>query len=85
MLNKAYSLKHFVYLVGLHIYYKMIHGPDNVKLILIEYFKHAAHSPFFPPSRCCLFHNAIFFYSCNIYILNTECPKILKKIPELKC
>ena len=32
MMNKTYSLKHFVYLVGLHIYYKMIHGPYNVKL-----------------------------------------------------
>jgi hypothetical protein len=26
----------------------------------IEYFKHAAHSPFFA-SKCCLFHNATFF------------------------
>ena len=25
-------LQHFVYLVGLHIYYKMIHGPYNIKL-----------------------------------------------------
>ena len=25
----------FVYLVGLHIYYKMIHGPCNVKLTFI--------------------------------------------------
>ena len=31
MLNKTYSLNHIVYLVGLHIYYKMIHGPYNVK------------------------------------------------------
>ena len=34
MLNKTHSLKHFAYLVGLHIYYKMIHGPYNVKLVL---------------------------------------------------
>ena len=47
--------------------------------ILTEYFKHAAHSPFFS-SRCRLFHNAIFFGSYNIHILNTECAKILKKI-----
>ena len=48
--------------------------------ILTEYFKHAAHSPFFsPPSRCRLFHNAIFFVSRNIHILNTGCAKILKK------
>jgi hypothetical protein len=47
--------------------------------ILTEYFKHAAHSPFFFSSRCHLFHNAIFLGSCNIHILNTECAKILKK------
>ena len=48
--------------------------------ILTEYFKHAAHSPFFFPlcSRGRLFHNAIFFGSCNIHILNTGCAKILK-------
>ena len=34
--------------------------------IFAEYFKHAAHSPFF---KCRLFHNAIFFGSCNIHIL----------------
>jgi hypothetical protein len=28
--------------------------------ISIEYFKHAAHSPFFS-SKCLLFHNATFF------------------------
>ena len=27
--------------------------------ILTEYFKHAAHSPFFFSSRCRLFHNSI--------------------------
>ena len=32
VLNKLTHQKHFVYLVGLHIYYKMIHGPYNVKL-----------------------------------------------------
>ena len=55
--------------------------------ILTKYFKHAAHSPFFfPPlfSRCHLFHNATFFGSCNILILNTGCAKILKKIPAAK-
>ena len=52
---------------------------------LTEYFKHAAHSPFFfLSSRCRLFHNAIFFGSCNIHILNTGCAKILKKIPAPK-
>ena len=38
--------------------------------ILTEYLKHAAHSPFFFSSRCRLFHNATFFGSCNIHILN---------------
>ena len=53
--------------------------------ILTEYFKHAAHSPFFfLSSRCRLFHNAIFFGSCNIHILNTGCAKFLKKIPAPK-
>ena len=52
---------------------------------LTEYFKHAAHSPFFfLSSRCRLFHNAIFFGSCNIHILNTGCAKILKKIQAPK-
>ena len=31
-------------------------------------------------SRCRLFHNAIFFGSCNIHILNRGCAKIKKKI-----
>jgi hypothetical protein len=40
-----------------------------------EYFKHAAHSPFFS-SKCHWFHNATFFGSCVIHILHTECAKI---------
>ena len=58
--------------------------------ILTEYFKHAAHSSsslslsLSLSSRCRLFHNAIFFGVCNIHILNTECAKILKKIPAPK-
>ena len=39
---------------------------------------------FFFSSRCRLFHNAMFFGSCNIHILNTGCAKILKKIPAPK-
>jgi len=42
--------------------------------ISTEYFKHAAHSPFFS-SKCRLFHNANFFGSCPIHILDTECAK----------
>jgi hypothetical protein len=36
-----------------------------------EYFKHAAHSPFFSSSKCRLFHIAAFFGSCIIRILYT--------------
>ena len=46
--------------------------PTNVST---EYFKHAAHSPFFS-SKCRLFHNATFFGSCIIHILHTGCDKI---------
>ena len=37
MVNKTQSLKNFVYLVGLHIYYKMIHGHYNI--MMNEVFK----------------------------------------------
>jgi hypothetical protein len=40
--------------------------------ISTEYFKHAAHSPFFS-SKCRLFHNATFFGSCVIHILHRVC------------
>jgi len=43
--------------------------------ISTEYFKHAAHSPFFS-SECRLFHNASVFGSCIIHILHTRCAKI---------
>ena len=36
VMNKTQSLKNFVYLVGPYIYYKMIHGPYNIKLTLQE-------------------------------------------------
>ena len=42
--------------------------------ISTEYFKHAAHYPFFS-SKCRLFHNAT-FGSCVIHILLTGCAKI---------
>ena len=44
-------------------------------IISTEYFKHAAHSPFFS-SKFRLFHNATFFGFCIIHILHTECTKI---------
>jgi len=43
--------------------------------ISTEYFKNAAHSPFFS-SKCCLFHNATFFGFCIIHILHIGCAKI---------
>ena len=47
--------------------------------ISTEYFKHAAHTPFFS-SKCRLFHNAIFFGSCIIHILHTGVLKFKCKI-----
>jgi len=44
--------------------------------ISTEHFKHAAHVPFFSPSKCRLFHNATFYGFCIIHILHTECDKI---------
>jgi hypothetical protein len=44
--------------------------------IRAEYFKYAAHSPFFSSSKCRLFHNATFFGPCIIHILFTGCAKI---------
>jgi len=41
-----------------------------------EYFKHVTYSPFFPSSKCSLFHNSNVFSSCFINILYTECAKI---------
>jgi hypothetical protein len=49
----------------------------------IEYFKHAAHSPFFS-SKCLLFQNATFFGSCIIHILRTGVLKFKCKTPVPK-
>jgi len=43
-----------------------------------EYFKHGIYSPFFPSSKCSLFHNFNVFGSCFIHILYTGCAKIKK-------
>jgi hypothetical protein len=51
--------------------------------ISTEYFKHAAHSPFFS-SKCRLFHNAIFFGSCIIHILHPGVPEFKCKTPVPK-
>ena len=44
--------------------------------IRTEYFKHAAHSPFFSSSKYNLFYNTTLFGSCIIRILHTGCAKI---------
>ena len=38
-MDKTQTLKkkNFVYLVGLHIYYKIIHGPYNIKVLKLTY------------------------------------------------
>ena len=51
--------------------------------ISTEYFKHAAHSPFFS-SKCRLFHNATFFGSCIIHILHRGVLKFKRKTPVPK-
>jgi len=45
-----------------------------------EYFKHGIYSPFFPSSKCSLFHNSNVFGYCIIHILYTGCAKIKKII-----
>ena len=50
--------------------------------ILTEYFKNAAHSPFFLQDAVSFI--MLFLYSRNIHNLSTECAKILKKIPASK-
>jgi hypothetical protein len=52
-------------------------------ILSTEYFKHAAHSPFFS-SKCRLFHNATFFGSCIIQILHTGVLKFKCKTPVPK-
>ena len=49
--------------------------------IIPKYFKHGIYSPFFPASKCSLFHNSNVFGSCIIHILYTGCTKIKKIIP----
>ena len=73
-------LCHSVYMSYRTANLQMLHFIYYSTNIHTEYFKHAAHSPFFSSSKCRLFHNATFFGSCVIHILYTECAKIKKKI-----
>jgi len=52
--------------------------------IRTEYFKYPTYSPFSLSSKCRLFHNATFFASRIIHILNTGCAKIYKEITAPK-
>ena len=47
--------------------------------ISTEYFKHAAHSPFFPLQNAVYFIMLPFFGSCIIHVLNTGCAKNLEE------
>jgi len=49
-----------------------------------EYFKHSIYYPFFPSSKCSLFHNSNVFGSCFIHILYTGVLKFKKIIPAPK-
>jgi hypothetical protein len=64
-----------IYRTGVPLPYKCCILYISSKNISTEYFKHAAHSPFFT-SKCHLFYNATFFGSCVIHILHTWCAKI---------
>ena len=59
---------------------QMLHFIYYSTNIRTEYFKHAAHSPFFFSSKCRLFHNSTFFGSCVIHIIYTDVLKLKKKI-----
>jgi len=66
------------------------HYPPDVALYIFfstnmstEYFKHAAHSPFFS-SNSRLFHNATFFGFCIVHILHTGVLKFKCKTPVPK-
>jgi hypothetical protein len=52
--------------------------------IRTEYFKHAAHSPFFPLQNAVYFIMLPFFGSCVIHILNTGVLKFKRKFRHLK-
>jgi hypothetical protein len=75
--NLAFQLEPCVLYIGRAYRY----SPDVAFYIFFstdigtEYFKHAAHSPFFS-SKCRLFHSATFFFSFIIHILHTGCAKI---------
>ena len=58
---------------------QMLHFIYYSTNIRTEYFKHAAHYPFFSLQNAVYFIMLPFFGSCVIHILYTECAKIKKK------
>ena len=58
---------------------QMLHFIYYSTNIRTEYFKHAAHSPFFSLQNAGYFIMLPFFGSSVIHILYTECAKIKKK------
>jgi len=60
---------------GRNVTLQMLHFNIFSTNISTEYFKHAAHSPFFS-SKCRLLHNVTFFGSRIIHILHRKCAKI---------
>ena len=67
MLNKTRSLKNSVYLVGLHMYYKMVHGPYNVKL-------------FCSLQNLFLASFLFFFLTTELFCLTTSSTDVAKRI-----
>ena len=55
---------------------QMLHFIYYSTNIRTEYFKHAAHSPFFPLKNVVYFIMLAFFGACVIHILYTGCAKI---------
>ena len=71
--------------IYIYIYIYMSYRTANLQMLHLyiystnirnEYFKHAAHSPFFPLKNAVYFIMLPFFGSCINYILNTGCAKI---------
>ena len=60
--EETQSLINFVYLVGLRIYYKMIHGPYNIKLSNTK-----THGGFYLQFN--IANSMLFFIHDSIYIL----------------